>query len=123
MSRNAAACNAAGCSGAARRSPAVTYAAEVWLVLITALIAANLPFANERLFIVGPRRVPNKALGWRLLELLLLFAGVLGLGLLLEARIGQRHPQGWEFYAAAFAMFLTFAFPGFIWRYLRRRND
>jgi Protein of unknown function (DUF2818) len=56
----------------------MNHAVEVWLVLIAALIAANLPFVNERLFIVGPKRVP------------------------------------------AFAMFITFAFPGFIWRYLRR---
>ena len=38
----------------------------VWLVLLIALIAANLPFVNERLFVVGPGRAP-KALGWRLL--------------------------------------------------------
>jgi hypothetical protein len=102
----------------------MNHTAEVWLVLIVALIAANLPFVNERLFIVGPRRLPNKVLGWRLLELLLLFGATIGLGMLLEARIGQRHPQKWEFYAAAFAMFVTFAFPGFIWRYLRRgRHD
>jgi Protein of unknown function (DUF2818) len=101
----------------------LNHALEVWLVLVAALIAANLPFVNERLFIVGPRRLPAKALGWRLLELLLLFTLVLGLGLLLEARIGQRHPQGWEFYAAALAMFVTFAFPGFVWRYLRRGRE
>jgi hypothetical protein len=101
----------------------MNHTAEVWLVLIVALFAANLPFVNERLFIVGPRRVPVKVLGWRLLELLLLFGATIGLGMLLEARIGQRHPQGWEFYAAAFAMFVTFAFPGFIWRYLRRGRD
>jgi hypothetical protein len=101
----------------------VNHTAEVWLVLIVALCAANLPFVNERLFIVGPRRLPNKVLGWRLLELVLLFGATIGLGMLLEARIGQRHLQGWEFYAAAFAMFVTFAFPGFIWRYLRRGRD
>jgi Protein of unknown function (DUF2818) len=101
----------------------VNHTAEVWLVLIAALIAANLPFVNERLFIVGPKREPQKILGWRLLELLLLFLATLGLGMALEARIGQRHEQGWEFYAAAFAMFVTFAFPGFIWRYLRRGRD
>lgn len=101
----------------------MTHPLEVWLVLAVALVAANLPFVNERLFIVGPRRMPAKAFGWRLLELLLLFGAVLGLGFGLEARIGQRHPQGWEFYAAALAMFVTFAFPGFIWRYLRRGRD
>lgn len=100
----------------------MNFAVEVWLVLIVALVAANLPFVNERLFIVGPRRVPRKGFGWRLLELLLLFAATLGLGFVLESRIGQRHAQGWEFYAAALAMFVTFAFPGFVWRYLKRHR-
>jgi hypothetical protein len=96
------------------------HTAEVWLVITAALVAANLPFVNERLFLLGPRRQP-KALGWRVLELLLLAALALGVGVALEARIGQRHAQGWEFYAAALCLFLTFAFPGFVWRYLRRR--
>ena len=100
----------------------MNHTAEVWLVLIVALIAANLPFVNERLFIVGPRRLPNKVLGWRLLELLLLFGATIGLGMLLEARIGQRQPQGWEFYAIVICLFLTLAFPGFVWRILRRRR-
>ena len=100
----------------------MNFAVEVWLVLTVALVAANLPFANERLFIVGPRRQPSKGFGWRLLELLLLFGITLGLGFAMEARIGQRHEQGWEFYAAALAMFVTFAFPGFVWRYLRRQR-
>lgn len=95
--------------------------AGVWLVLATALVAANLPFANERLLVVGPRRAP-KRLAWRLLELLLLGGATLALGFALEARLGQRQPQGWEFYAALAFMFLTFAFPGFVWRYLRRRR-
>ena len=42
--------------------------AAIWLVLLVAAVAANLPFVNERLF-------------------------------------------------------LTLAFPGFVWRYLRRRRD
>jgi hypothetical protein len=94
--------------------------AAVWLVLLTALVAANLPFANERLFVVGPRRNP-KSLGWRLLELLVLFGLTLALGFALEARLGQIQRQGWEFYAAFGFFFLTLAFPGFVWRYLRRR--
>jgi hypothetical protein len=93
--------------------------AGVWLVLLVALLAANLPFVNERLFIVGPSRRP-KVLGWRVLELVVLCVLTLGLGFALEARIGQRQPQGWEFYAAVGCLFLTFAFPGFVWRYLRR---
>jgi hypothetical protein len=95
--------------------------AAVALVLLAAVVAANLPFLTERLFIVGPRQAP-KPLGWRLVELLVLGGLVLLLGLALESRLGQRHVQGWEFYAAALCLFVTFAFPGFVWRYLRRHH-
>lgn len=97
----------------------MSHALEVWLVIGFALVAANLPFINERLFIVGPRRSPKK-LAWRLLELLLLAGLTFALGAFLEDRIGQRQPQRWEFFAAGLCLFLTFAFPGFVWRYLRR---
>ena len=93
--------------------------AAVWLVILVSVIAANLPFFTERLFIFGPRRDP-KPLAWRLLELLALWGLTLAIGFALEARIGQRQPQGWEFYAAFGCLFLTLGFPGFVWRYLRR---
>ncbi|HEY8707595.1 MAG TPA: DUF2818 family protein [Burkholderiaceae bacterium] len=93
--------------------------AAVWLVLFVALVGANLPFVNERLFIVGPARAP-KAIGWRLLELVAMWGLTLAIGFGLEARAGQVQRQGWEFYAAMGFLFLTFAFPGFVWRYLRR---
>ena len=91
----------------------------VWLVLAVAVLAANLPYFNERLLLVGPRRAPKSA-WWRLLELVLMAVLTFGVGALLEARIGQRHVQGWEFYAAAACLFITLGFPGFVWRYLRR---
>lgn len=93
--------------------------AAIWLVLLVAVIAANLPFVNERLFVVGPARAP-KQIGWRLLELVVLWGVTLALGFALEARAGQIQPQGWEFYVALGFAFITFAFPGFVWRYLRR---
>lgn len=99
----------------------MNHAVEVWTVIVVALIAANLPFINERLFIVGPKRAP-KAFGWRLLELFVMAALVFGLGVLLEGHIGRRQPQQWEFFAAAGCLFLTFAFPGFVWRYLRKQT-
>ena len=95
--------------------------AAVWLVILLAAVAANLPFVNERLFVVGPRREP-KHLGWRAVELVALWLLTLGVGMALEARIGQRQEQGWEFYAAFGGMFVTLAFPGFVWRYLRRHH-
>lgn len=93
--------------------------ASVWLVLVVAIVCANLPFINERLFVVGPKRDP-KGLGFRLLELVLMGALTVGLGFAIEARLGQIAPQRWEFYAALGCLFLTLAFPGFVWRYLRR---
>lgn len=93
--------------------------AAIALVLGFALVSANLPFFSERIFFFGPRRSP-KAAGWRILELLVLCALALAVGFFVESRQGQRAPQGWEFYAAFGCLYLTFAFPGFIWRYLRR---
>lgn len=88
-------------------------------VLIVAVLAANLPYLTERLLLVGPRRAP-KAAGWRVLELVLMALLTYGVGAFAEARIGQRAPQGWEFYAAGACLFVTLGFPGFVWRYLRR---
>lgn len=93
--------------------------AAVWLVLLAAVAAANLPYFSERVLFFGPLQSP-KSVAWRLLELVLLALACLGLGFALEARIGQRQPQGWEFYAAAACLFVTLGFPGFVWRYLRR---
>jgi hypothetical protein len=91
----------------------------VILVLLAALIAANLPFLNDRLFLVGPRRTP-KSTGWRLLELLVWCAVVALLGRGLESHLGRVSPLRWEFVAVWLCVFLTLAFPGFVWRYLRK---
>ena len=90
---------------------------SVWLVIVVALLAANLPFANDRLLGVISLR-PPKPLALRLAELVLMYFITGGLGLLLEQRAGQIAPQRWEFYAITGALFITLAFPGFIWRYL-----
>jgi hypothetical protein len=97
----------------------VSQTASIWLVILLAFIAANLPFVNQRLLAVMPLAKP-KSLALRLAELVLMYFAVGGIGLLLEQRAGQIAPQGWEFYAVTGALFITFAFPGFIWRYLRR---
>lgn len=89
------------------------------MMVAVAVLAANLPFLNERLFLAGPRLSP-KSVWWRLLELVVYAGLTFALGSAMEAAIGQRAPQGWEFYAAGACLFLTLAFPGFVWRYLRR---
>lgn len=94
---------------------------SVLLVVIAALVAANFPFVSTRLLGVVAL-AGGKSLGWRLLEVLL-FYGVVGLlGAALEQHAGQIAPQGWEFYAITFALFLTLAFPGFVYRYLLKRD-
>ena len=93
--------------------------ATVWMLLAVGFVSANLPFFNERALLLGPR-LPDKGAGWRLAELLLLAALTIALGMLIESRVGQRHPQAWPFYAASLCLFVTFAFPGFVWRHLRR---
>jgi hypothetical protein len=93
----------------------------VWIVVLAALVAANLPFVTQRLLAVMPL-VQTKSLGLRLLELVLLYFVVGGLALLLEQRAGQIAPQGWEFYAITATLFLTLAFPGFVYRYLMKHS-
>jgi hypothetical protein len=100
----------------------VSQSASVWLVLVVALVAANLPFANERLFGLIALRSGQKGLGLRFAELLVFYFLTGGLGLLFERRVGQIAPQGWEFYAVSGALFLVLAFPGFTWRYLIKHH-
>jgi hypothetical protein len=99
----------------------VSQTASIWLVLVLAFCAANLPFLSQR--VLGLFALPSgKNLGLRLGELVLLYFIVGGIGRLLEKHLGQIAPQGWEFYAITAALFLTFAFPGFVWRYLYKRR-
>lgn len=100
----------------------MTQSAAVWFVVLAALVGANLPFfVDQRLLGVIPLKAP-KGLGLRLLELVLFYLLVGGMALLLEQRSGQISPQGWEFYAITGALFLTLAFPGFVFRYLYKRH-
>jgi len=100
----------------------VSQTASTWIVIVAALAAANLPFVNQRLFAVVALKQP-KTLGMRLGELVVLYFAVGLLGIALEKRLGQVAPQNWEFYAVTAALFLTFAFPGFVWRYLVRHRQ
>ena len=98
--------------------------ASVWLVLLLAVVAANLPFLNERLLALVPVGTGGrKSLAIRLAELVLLYFIVGSIGLLFERRVGQIAPQGWEFYAITGALFIVLAFPGFTWRYLLKHRN
>lgn len=100
-----------------------------WLVIVLAIAAANLPFFNDKLFaLVALKNAANaqgrarKPLYIRLLELVLLYFAVGGIGFALEAKLGNPFPQTWEFYAITACMFLVLAFPGFVTRYLRKQH-
>jgi len=92
------------------------------ILLLVALIAANLPFLLERIFFIVKPKTGSKNVAWRLLELILLYFIVGGIGLLLENKIGDIHTQKWEFYAITASLFVVFAYPGFVYRYLWRRR-
>ena len=99
-----------------------------WIVVAIALVAANLPFANERVFgfiSLKPAQSGQtrpKPFFARLLELLVLYFLVGAVAYLLESRIGNVFAQGWEFYAVTGCLFIVLAFPGFVTRYLRKRR-
>lgn len=89
----------------------------IGLLLVIAVIAANLPWLSERIFFF--RIASNGKSPWiRLLEWLCLYGIVGAIAVGLETKImGNRQSQGWEFYAVTFCLFLVFALPGFIYRH------
>ena len=91
-------------------------------LILLACVAANLPFVNQRLMLLVPLRGAKKSLAWRLLELLLWYFIVGGIGMAMEKSVGQNYPQGWQFYAVTGSLFLTLAFPGFVFRYLLHKG-
>lgn len=93
-----------------------------WFVILLAALAANLPFMNERLFAVVPLAAALKPFWLRVVELFVLYLLVRGAAYLLESRMGNAFPQGWEFYAITACLFIVLAYPGFVYRYLRKRR-
>lgn len=91
-------------------------------MILLAVFAANLPFFNERLFALIPIGRQIKPFWFRLMEMFLLYFLVGGVAYLVEARIGNVFVQGWEFYAITGCLFIVLAFPGFVFRYLRKQH-
>lgn len=96
-------------------------------MIAIAIALANLPFLNEKVFgfvpLPGAGGVRTKHFVVRLLELFVLYFVVGALAYALESRIGNAFAQTWEFYAITGCMFVVLAFPGFIYRYLRKRRS
>ena len=89
-----------------------------WFVILLALACANLPFVNQRLFAVIPLGKPRKPFWMRLAELIVYYLLVGSVGFAVEAGLGNRFAQGWQFYAITACLMLVFAFPGYTWQYL-----
>ena len=91
------------------------------VLVLLALLAANLPWFSERLFYVV--RLPHgKHLGWCLLELVVLYFVIGAIAFYAErATVGQSAPQHWQFYAVTASLFLVFAFPGFVYKYFWKK--
>lgn len=97
----------------------VTGAAVVWLLV--GFVLATWPFLTERRFLVFSRP-GEKGFGVRVLELLLGYALMLLAGFGLENSMSAIQSQTWNFYAMTALLYVLLAYPGFVWRYLRKRS-
>lgn|SRR5690606_33722802 len=88
------------------------------LLAVTAAAALVLAYPGWR----NRGRVVQKSFFERLLEFLVFYALVGVLGFALEANLGNRFQQGWEFYAITLSLFAVLGYPGFVWRYLMKRR-
>lgn len=96
--------------------------AFVWSLIVLAFCLANLPFINQRLFaLLRIKAFQKKPLWVRLIELVVIYFLLGILAHLLESNLGSVFSQGWEFFAITACLLIVFAFPGFIFQYLRRR--
>lgn len=95
--------------------------AASYLLILLAILAANLPFVNERIFAVFRwSSLVLKSIWVRLLELVVLYFVIGLLAIYLESLGANRFSQGWEFYAISGCFFIVLSFPGFVFRYLRK---
>ncbi|WP_126454634.1 DUF2818 family protein [Sulfuriflexus mobilis] len=92
----------------------------MWIIIliVMAILAANLPWLSERLFLVRDPGEEGKRPWMRFLEWFILYLIMGGIAIALEIRAtGGTHAQDWEFYAVTICLFLIFALPGFIYRH------
>ena len=91
-------------------------------ILLLALIATNLPWFSPKLFYLLPLKTNAKNLAWCLLELIIYYFLIGAIAIYAEkSSLGQIAPQGWEFYAVTFSLFLVFAFPGFVYKIMWKK--
>ena len=94
----------------------------VWILIVLAVAAANLPFVSERFFAVIAFKTRAAKPGWSVvveLSLLYVLIGLIGYGF--ETALVNPFPRGWEFYATTLCIFVVLGFPGFVYRYLLKK--
>lgn len=90
----------------------------IWFLVLTYLVLANLPWFNERLFLVIPLADGKKGPWWRVLEVTVYYFIALIAGVGFETQFsGDVYAQDWEFFVSTLSLFLTFAAPGVIYRH------
>lgn len=93
-----------------------------WFVIALMALGANVPFFTESVF--GIYRLKQaKSFAVRLFELVVLYFVMIGIAHLLESMAGNAFPQAWQFYTVTSCLTLVLAFPGFVWRHLRKRQS
>lgn len=92
----------------------------VFLIIILAIAAANVPFVNERLFGFIPLTQARKSLWLRLFELIIMYVLVGIVAYFIERHFGDVFTQDWIFFTVSICVFIIFAYPGFVVRYLLR---
>ena len=92
----------------------------MYAFLILAVLAANLPFFSKKIFfIIKPSK--RKHFLFELLECGVYYALSALLAYFMEAQTnGSVHQQDFVFYVITFALFLVFAFPGFVFSHFWR---
>jgi hypothetical protein len=96
--------------------------AAVWILIVLAFAAANLPFFSERLMALIPvKRFISKP---PLVVVAELFAWYFVIGVVaygFETALVNPFTRGWEFYVITLCIFMVLGFPGFVYRYLLKR--
>jgi len=85
------------------------------LIVLSALIFANLPWVTNHFLIFFKKQKKNNFL---ILIEITIFYLVFGIFLLFieNQTVGNTHNQDWEFYAITFCLFIIMSFPGFIYK-------
>lgn len=98
----------------------------VYGYLILMLVLANLPFVNQRLFLLipvkGDPKTGAKPFWMRLIEFSVFYAVAMAAGIGLEYSLTGITPKDWIFWVTTLAMFTVFASIGFLWQYQLRKQ-